>query len=95
MSTGIIAHNKLSKPWMLRYQILGILGCFMYAVFTGGLVARLFPPPYVPGLSEGRGLDLRGVGFIVGSRIGGLAGVVWALITVARSAVIRRLRAGS
>lgn len=89
---GIVAHNRMTKAWMPRYLILGILGCFIYAAFAGGLVARLFPPPYVPGLSEGRGLDLRGVGLIVGSWIGGLAGVVFALITVAGSSIVRRLR---
>jgi hypothetical protein len=92
VTIGIIAHNKLCKPWMPRYLILGILGCFIYAMFAGGLVAQLFPPPYVPGLSEGRGLDLRGVGIFIGSWIGALAGVVCALITVAGSSLMRRLR---
>lgn len=90
---GIVAHNRLSKAWMPRYLVLGILGCFVYAMFAGGLVAHLFPPPYVPGLSEGRGLDLRGVGFFIGSWIGALAGVVCALITVAGSSIMRRRRA--
>ncbi|MBE4718986.1 hypothetical protein [Pseudarthrobacter sp. AB1] len=92
MTAGIIAHNRLSTAWVPRYLILGILGCFIYAVLAGGLVAKLFPPPYVPGLSEGRGLDLRGVGLFVGSWIGGLAGVVFALMTVAGSSIVRRLR---
>ncbi|MDQ0618088.1 hypothetical protein QFZ33_002112 [Arthrobacter globiformis] len=92
VTIGIIAHNKLCKPWMPRYLILGILGCFIYAMFAGRLVAQLFPPPYVPGLSEGRGLDLRGVGIFIGSWIGALAGVVCALITVAGSSLMRRLR---
>lgn len=91
---GIIAHNRLSKAWMPRYLVLGVLGCFVYAMFAGGLVAHLFQPPYVPGLSEGRGLDLRGVGFFIGSWIGALAGVVCALITVAVSWMMQRLRDG-
>ncbi|MET3176580.1 UNVERIFIED_ORG: hypothetical protein ABIB52_004455 [Arthrobacter sp. UYCu721] len=90
--TGIIAHNRLSRGWIPRYLILGIFGCFLYAMFAGGLVGKLFPPPYVPGLSEGRGLDLRGVGLFIGSWIGGLAGVVLALITVAGSATIQQYR---
>jgi len=89
---GIVAHNRLSKAWMPQYLVLGILGCFVYATFAGGLVAHLFPPPYVPGLSEGRGLNLRGVGFFIGSWIGALAGVVCALITVAVSSIVRRHR---
>ncbi|MET3172825.1 UNVERIFIED_ORG: hypothetical protein ABIB52_000653 [Arthrobacter sp. UYCu721] len=91
---GIIAHNRLSTAWVPRYLILGILGCFIYAMFAGGLVAKLFPPPYVPGLSEGRGLDLRGVGLFIGAWIGALAGVVLALMTVAGSSIVRRRQAG-
>jgi drug/metabolite transporter (DMT)-like permease len=89
---GIVAHNRLSKAWMPQYLVLGILGCFIYAMFAGGLVAKLFPPPYDPGLAGGRGLDLRGVGFFIGSWIGALAGVACALVTVAGSALVRRLR---
>jgi hypothetical protein len=91
-TAGIIAHNRLSTAWVPRYLILGILGCFIYAAFAGVLIAKLFPPPYVPGLSEGRGLDLRGIGFMFGSWIGAVAGVVFALMTVAGSAILRRLR---
>jgi hypothetical protein len=89
---GIVAHSRLPKAWVPRYMIFGILGCFIYAMFAGGLVAQMFPPPYVPGLSEGRGLDLLGVVFFIGSWIGALVGVACALITVAGSAIIRRLQ---
>ena len=92
-TAGIIAHNRMSTAWMPRYLILGILGCFIYAVLAAPVVMRLFPPPYVPGLSEGRGLDLRGVGLVVGSWIGAFAGVVFALLTVAGSSIVRRLQA--
>ena len=92
-TAGINAHNRLSTMWVPRYSLFGILGCFIYAMFAGGLVRELFPPPYVPGLSEGQGLDLRGLGFIIGSWIGGLAGVVFALLAVAGSSIVRRLRA--
>lgn len=88
---GIFVHRRLARTWMPRYLILGILGCFIYAAFAGLVVMRLFPPPYVPGLSEGRGLDLRGVGFVAGSWVGALAGVVLALTTVAGSSLVRRL----
>lgn len=94
ITTGIIAHNRSSGTWIPRYLVLGILGCFIHAMFAGGIVRQLFPPPYVPGLSEGRGLDLRGIGFFVGSWIGALAGVVCALLTVAGSAITQRLRRG-
>lgn len=94
-TAGIIAHNRLSTAWVPRYLIFGILGCFIYAMFAGGLVRELFPPPYVPGLSEGQGLDLRGLGFIIGSWIGGLAGVVFALLAVAGSTIVRLRAAGS
>ncbi|BCW68924.1 hypothetical protein NicSoilB4_36870 (plasmid) [Arthrobacter sp. NicSoilB4] len=92
--TGTVAHRRLSKAWVPRYLIVGILGCLIYAAFAGGLVAQLVPPPYVPGLSEGRGLDLRGVGLIVGSWIGGLTGIVAALITVAGSSIMCRFWEG-
>lgn len=65
---------------------------FIYAMLAGRLAAQMFPPPYVPGVSEGRGLDLRGVGFFIGSWIGALTGVVCALITVGFSSIVRRLR---
>lgn len=74
---------------MPRYLILSILGCFLYAAFASSLLAKMVPPPYVPGLSEGRGLDLRGVGLVVGSWIGDLAGVACALLTVAVSPTVR------
>jgi uncharacterized membrane protein YccC len=90
---GIVAHNRLSKAWMPRYLVLGVLGCFIYAMFAGVVVAQLLPPPYVPGLSEGQGLDLRGVLLIVGSWVGGITGIVCALITVAGSSIVTRLRA--
>ena len=91
--TGIFVHRRLSTAWVPRYLIFGILGCFIYAAFAAPVVMRLFPPPYVPGLSEGRGLDLRGVGLVVGSWIGAFAGVVFALLTVAGSSIVRRLQA--
>jgi hypothetical protein len=91
---GTAAHRRSSKAWVPRYLIFGILGCLIYAALAGGLVAQLVPPPYVPGLSEGQGLDLRGVGLIVGSWIGGLAGVVSALITIAGSSILCRFRNG-
>lgn len=90
---GTVAHRGLSTAWVPRFLIFCIPGCLIYAAFAGGLVARLVPPPYVPGLSDGRGLDLRGVGLIVGSWIGGLAGAVTALITVAASSILCRFRA--
>jgi hypothetical protein len=94
MIAGIIAHKRMSTGWVYRYLLFAILGCFIYAMFAGGLIGTLFPPPYVSGLSEGRGLDLRGIGFIVGSWIGALAGVAFALLTVAGSWIVRRRRAG-
>lgn len=89
-TAGITAHKRLSTARVPRYLILGILGCFIYAMFAGVLMGKLFPPPYVPGLSEGRGLDLRGIGFIVGSWIGAVVGVVFAVVTVAGSSIVRR-----
>lgn len=94
VTTGIRAHKVPSTTWVPRYLILGILGCFIYAAFAGSLIAKMVPPPYVPGLSDGKGLDLRGVGLVVGSWIGGLTGVVFALMTVAGSSIARRLQAG-
>ncbi|MDN4642950.1 hypothetical protein [Arthrobacter sp. PsM3] len=92
-TAGILAHKRLSTAWVPRYLILGILGCFIYAAFAGLVIRGLFPPPYVPGLSEGQGLDLRGIGLIAGSWIGALAGVAFALMTVAGSSIARRLKA--
>lgn len=90
---GIVAHKR-SCMWIPGYLILGILGCFIYAAFLGALIVQLFPPPDVPGLSGGRGLDLRGAGFVIGSWLGGIAGVICALITAAGSSVLLRIQAG-
>ena len=90
MITGIIAHNRKSTGWVHRYLLFAILGCFIYGMFAGGLIGTLFPPPYVPGLSDGIGLDLRGIGFIAGAWLGALAGVAFALMTVAGSWMVRR-----
>jgi hypothetical protein len=92
ITIGIAAHNKLSTAWQPRYLVLGISSCFVYAVFAGRLIAPLFPPPYVPGLSEGRGLDLRGVGFFIGPWIGALAGTIAALVTVGVFQTLKSLR---
>jgi hypothetical protein len=92
ITVGIIAHHRSAKAWIPGYLIVGILSCFLYAMFAGRLAAQLFPPPYVPGLSEGRGLDLRGVGFFVGAWIGAIAGVAGALITAAGSSLTLRIR---
>lgn len=94
MTTGIIAHKRKSIAWVHLCLLDSILGCFIYGMFAGGLIGTLFPPPYVPGLSDGNGLDLRGIGFIAGAWLGALAGVAFALMTVAGSWIVRRLRSG-
>jgi hypothetical protein len=90
---GIVAHKR-SYMWIPGYLIVGILGCFIYAAFLGALIVQLFPPPDVPRHQTRRGLDLRGVGFVIGSWIGGIAGVVCALITAAGSSIVLRVQAG-
>lgn len=62
VTTGISAHKRRSTSWMPRYLIVSILGCFLYAAFASGLLAKMVPPPYVPGLSEGRGAGPPGSG---------------------------------
>jgi hypothetical protein len=67
-------------------------GSMVYAMFAGAVVLQLFPPPFVSGLSTGRGLDLRGTALIVGAWIGGGAGVITTLIFFVVSKTLRRLQ---
>ncbi|BCW20531.1 hypothetical protein NtRootA9_32390 [Arthrobacter sp. NtRootA9] len=92
VTAGIIAHHKPARGWMPGYLIIGILACILYAAFAGTLALQLVPPPYVAGLSEGRGLDLRGMGFLLGAWIGAIAGVAGALLTAAGSSMTWRFK---
>ncbi|ACL41255.1 hypothetical protein Achl_3295 [Pseudarthrobacter chlorophenolicus A6] len=92
VAAGTIAHQKSAKGWISRYLIIGIPACFLYAACAGILALQLFPPPYVAGLSEGRGLDLRGMGFLLGAWIGAIGGVVGALLIVAVSSMTLRFK---
>lgn len=92
VTAGIVAHHKPARGWISGYLIIGILACFLYAAFAGTLALQLFPPPYVAGLSAGRGLDLRGTGFLLGAWIGAIAGVAGALLTAAGSSMTWRFK---
>jgi hypothetical protein len=96
VTIGIAAHRKWATRWQPKYLVLGISCCIFYALFGGRLIAwpimSIVPPPYVPGLSEGRGLDLRGIGFFIGPWIGAIASTIAALITACTSQVLILLR---
>src|SRR5690606_28276793 len=68
---GVLVHLRCGARARGWYLFLGCFGSIVYGLFAGGLVNTMFPPPYVQGLSEGRGLDLRGVALILGSWAGG------------------------
>ena len=72
---GVLVHLRCGARARGWYLFLGCFGSIVYGLFAGGLVNTMFPPPYVQGLSEGRGLDLRGVALILGSWAGGILGV--------------------
>lgn len=69
---GITLHRRRTEGISHWYLLCGILGAILYGFFAGTILISVVPPPYVPGLSEGRGLDLRGIILILGSWLGGL-----------------------
>ena len=77
---------------MYRYLLWGVVGSVTYGLFAGMLLGALVPPPYVPGLSEGRGLDLRGLALVLGSWLGGLLGVLATVLTALVCWIVRRQR---
>jgi hypothetical protein len=83
---GILVHVRGGAKAPGLYLVLGITASIVYGIFAGVAVGIMFRPPYVPGLSGGRGLDLRGITLVMGSWIGGALGV---LATVLASAISR------
>lgn len=70
--TGVLLHRRRHSGAGHWYLFCGLLGSILYGFFAGLLLNAMYPPPYVPGLSEGRGLDLRGIILILSSWLGGL-----------------------
>lgn len=84
--TGALTHARPSNAYaMSRYLICGIGVSILYAMFAGILSARVFPPPFDPYWSSGRGLDLRGIGFVLGGFAGGAAGATTAFLAFVTS----------
>lgn len=81
VAIGVFVHLRRGARALDWYMFLGCIGSIAYGCFAGLVVDAVFPPPYVPGLSEGRGLDLRGVALVIGSWIGGILGVVATVAT--------------
>lgn len=93
LPAGIHTHARGSARALGWYLFLGTGFSILYGLFAGILVGMLFPPPYVPGLSEGRGLDLRGLVLILGSWIGGALGALTTLVSFAVSKTVKWRRA--
>ena len=79
--TARLVYAKGSGACLAWYFHLGGLLSLAYVFFSGFLVLEIFPPPYVPGLSEGQGLDLRGLALVFGGMVGGVAGFITTLIS--------------
>ncbi|MET4136718.1 hypothetical protein [Pseudarthrobacter sp. PvP090] len=78
---GVLIHRRSSGPrQMSRYLFGGIGASILYAMFAGVLAARMFPPSFDPYFSSGRGLDLRGIGFVLGGFAGGASGAATAFL---------------
>lgn len=90
---GILVHVRGGARAPGLYLVLGSTASIVYGYFAGMVAGALFPPPYVPGLSEGKGLDLRGVALVFGSWIGGILGVLATLATFAVSRLVHWRRA--
>ncbi|HKU35046.1 MAG TPA: hypothetical protein VJP90_05805 [Paenarthrobacter sp.] len=89
---GVLTHTKLSRQWMPRYLIVGILACIAFFAFGGTAALAMFPPPHDEHFAGGKGLDLRGIGLIVGAWIGAAAGGMATLATFGISALLVRRR---
>lgn len=89
VATGMLIHTRSSDALMSRYLIGGIGASIVYAMFAGILVLQMFPPPFEPGLSSGRGLDLRGMGFVLGGFVGGASGAATALVAFVTSRTVK------
>ena len=89
--TGRFVRLKQSRVWLNWYLPFGLLCSAALMFFGGPVTMKVFPPPYVPGLSDGRGLDLRGLFVIFGSWVGGVAGLVTTAISfvLAEKALMR------
>lgn len=87
--TGSLLHRHCGAKAMGWFLFLGIIGSMIYGYFAGILLIAAVPPPYVPGLSEGRGLDLRGMALVLGSWCGGVLGVLATILTCAVSKATR------
>lgn len=93
---GALTHAKLSRQWMPRYLITGILACIAFFAFGGTAAMAIFPPPYDAYFASGKGLDLRGIGLMFGAWIGAVAGGVATLGTFGVSAyLVRRQSRGT
>lgn len=92
VAIGIHVHVRRGARAGHWYLVLGCLGSIVYGLFAGPAVGAVFPPPYVPGLSEGKGLDLRGISLVFGSWFGGLLGALATLATFATSQAVHRRR---
>lgn len=95
ITTGVLLHRRRPRGAGNLYLFCGILGSIVYGYAAWVLLLTIFPPPYVPGLSEGRGLDLRGMILILGSWLGGLLAGLSTVLSFAISQAInwRRKRA--
>lgn len=85
---GLDTHLRRGRHALALYLSYGIAACMLYAAAAGLLANWLIPPPYDPAFAGGRGLDLRGVGLI----IGGWIGAAGALATTIISYLVYRLR---
>ena len=86
---GIHVHVRRGARALDWYMFLGCLGSIVYGLFAGLAVGAVFPPPYVPGFAEGKGLDLRGTSLVFGSWFGGILGFLATLATFATSKAVR------
>ncbi|PQZ93026.1 hypothetical protein CQ018_11275 [Arthrobacter sp. MYb227] len=89
VTSAVLLHRRRPDGISHWYLLCGILGSILYGFFAGLMLIELFPPPYVPGLSEGRGLDLRGIILILGSWVGGLLAGLGTMLSFAISQSIQ------
>ncbi|MDO2933119.1 hypothetical protein Q2T94_02210 [Paeniglutamicibacter sulfureus] len=89
ITVGSLVHMRGGSRAPGLYLVLGVAASIVYGIFAGIVVGAIFEPPYVPGLSEGRGLDLRGIGLIIGSWVGGALGVLATVLMWTISTFIR------
>ena len=80
LAATLIGRRSAGGPSLQLVVVGGFVASVMIFWFGGIAFNWLIPPPYDPAFADGRGLDLRGIGFVMASMLGGFLTFVVALV---------------